>query len=75
LKHEDLLAEVKIRKDRCKRALDDPSITDLIKKRVLVPEYNILLLALEGYSALEQRKEKQDLLSTRPATIVGPQMD
>lgn len=71
----DLYAELLRRKDRCKRALDDPSVTDIIKTRVLGPEYQIYMLALEGYSALEQRKEKPDLLSIRPATIVGPQTD
>ena len=75
MKMEDLLAELNIRKDRCKRALDDPSTTDLVKTRVLIPEYNTYLLALEGYAALQQKKEKQDLLSIRPATIVGPQTD
>jgi hypothetical protein len=71
---EDLLAEVKVRKERCERAIRDPNTSDLVRIRVLVPEHNILLLALEGYAA-SQKKGKQDLLSTRPATIVGPQMD
>lgn len=75
MKMEDLLADLNIRKDRCKRALDDPSTTPNVKTRVLIPEYNIYLLALEGYAALQQKKEKQDLLSIRPATIVGPQTD
>ena len=73
MKMEDLLAEIKIRKDRCKRALEDPGVTDLVKSRVLIHDYNIYRLAEEGYKALAQKEGKQGLLSTVPATIVAPQ--
>jgi hypothetical protein len=71
----ELFTELNKRKDRCKKALEDPHLSDRIKQRVLSPEYQIYLLAVEGFAALEQRKEKHGLLSMRPATIVAPQTD
>ena len=69
----ELLTELVARKDRVKRALEDPGVTDLVKSRVLIHDYNIYRLAEEGYKALAQKKGKQGLLSTVPATIVAPQ--
>lgn len=75
MKMKELLEEIISRKHRCEKALGDPGVTPLVKIRVLTPEYNILLLALEGYEASQQKEGKQGLLSTRPATIVGHQTD
>jgi hypothetical protein len=69
----ELLTELVARKDRVKRALEDPGVTDLVKSRVLIHDYNIYRLAEEGYKALAQKEGKQGLLSTVPATIVAPQ--
>ena len=75
MKMDALLAELKARKDRCELAIRDTNTSDFVRVRVLIPEHNIYLLALEGYALSQQKKEKQDLLSIRPATIVGPQTD
>jgi hypothetical protein len=69
----ELLQELNTRKERTRRALEDPGVTDLIKSRVLIYEYNIYRLAEEGYKLLAQKEGKQGLLSTVPATIVAPQ--
>lgn len=69
----ELLQELNVRKERVKRALEDAGVTDLVKSRVLIHDYNIYRLAEEGYNALAQREGKQGLLSTVPATIVAPQ--
>jgi hypothetical protein len=75
LNREELFAELNRRKDRCKNAFDTPDLSDRIKARVLMPEYQIYMLALEGYAVSQQKKEKQGLLSTSPAQIAVHPMD
>ena len=69
-----ILVELVARKERCRRALEDPGTSELLKARVLVPELHIYLLAEEGYRSLE-KSGKQDLLSTVPAKIAAPPTD
>lgn len=72
---QELYEELVRRKDRCKRALEDPHVSDVIKGRVLIPEYQIYLLALKGFAASTQENEKLDLLSMVPAKIAAPPTD
>lgn len=74
MKMEDLRAELAIRKERCRLALESPHTSAALKERVLMPEYHIYLLAEEGYKSFKSQ-EKPSLLSTVPAKIVAPQTD
>lgn len=55
-------------------ALNSPDVSDILKSRVLHPEYMIYVLALEGAKALKQRRKEQGLSDTDPVTTVVPLM-
>lgn len=70
----ELVNEIRVKKERAERALQDPNITEVIKQRVLLPEFQICVLALEGAKAFRIERERQGLLDTDPVTAVGRQM-
>ena len=69
----ELVNEIRVKKERAERALQDPHITELMKQRVLLPEFQICVLALEGAKVFQKERERQGLLDTDPVTAVGRQ--
>lgn len=71
------IQDIMTKKKRCEAALKSSDVSDRVKVRVVQPEYNILLLALEGALTLQKKDlTRRDVsFTTPPAQTVVPPTD